>query len=63
MLSTTFNQYRHDAERRISEKDEEIECIRWVFFFAFFTTFFKKRAFSEVNCVIYAFYMLEVDYF
>lgn len=31
MLSSTFNQYRHDAERRINEKDEEIESIRWVF--------------------------------
>lgn len=23
-----FNQFRHDAEKRLSEKDEEIECIR-----------------------------------
>lgn len=27
-LNADFNQYRHDAERRIAEKDEEIECIR-----------------------------------
>lgn len=27
-LSADFNQYRHDAERRLAEKDEEIECIR-----------------------------------
>lgn len=29
-LSADFNQYRHDAERRLAEKDEEIEAIRWV---------------------------------
>ncbi|XP_065362417.1 paramyosin, long form [Calliphora vicina] len=27
-LSAEFNQYRHDCERRLAEKDEEIECIR-----------------------------------
>ncbi|XP_050332910.1 paramyosin, long form isoform X1 [Bactrocera neohumeralis] len=27
-LSADFNQYRHDAERRLAEKDEEIEAIR-----------------------------------
>uniref|UniRef100_A0A1B0B8Q8 Myosin tail domain-containing protein n=1 Tax=Glossina palpalis gambiensis TaxID=67801 RepID=A0A1B0B8Q8_9MUSC len=27
-VSADFNQYRHDAERRLTEKDEEIECIR-----------------------------------
>ncbi|KNC33083.1 Paramyosin, short form, partial [Lucilia cuprina] len=27
-LSADFNQFRHDAERRLAEKDEEIECIR-----------------------------------
>ncbi|EDV50635.1 paramyosin, long form isoform X1 [Drosophila erecta] len=27
-LAADFNQYRHDAERRLAEKDEEIEAIR-----------------------------------
>ncbi|XP_036337564.1 paramyosin, long form-like [Rhagoletis pomonella] len=27
-LSSEFNQYRHDTERRLAEKDEEIEAIR-----------------------------------
>lgn len=27
-LASEYNQYRHDAERRIAEKDEEIEAIR-----------------------------------
>lgn len=27
-LASEYNQFRHDAERRIAEKDEEIECIR-----------------------------------
>lgn len=27
-LASEYNQFRHDAERRIAEKDEEIEAIR-----------------------------------
>lgn len=27
-VASEYNQFRHDAERRIAEKDEEIEAIR-----------------------------------
>ena len=27
-LASEYNQFRHEAERRIAEKDEEIEAIR-----------------------------------
>lgn len=27
-LTADFNMFRHEAEKRISEKEEEIECIR-----------------------------------
>lgn len=27
-MASEYNQFRHDAERRIAEKDEEMEAIR-----------------------------------
>lgn len=30
-LSAELAQFRHDAEKRLQEKDEEVEAIRWVF--------------------------------
>jgi len=29
-LTSEFGVFRHEAEKRLAEKDEEIECIRWV---------------------------------
>lgn len=29
-LTTELGQFRHEAERRLQEKEEEIEVIRWV---------------------------------
>lgn len=31
-LASEYGQFRHDAERRLAEKDEEVEAIRYVCF-------------------------------